>query len=80
MGIKIIIVAIIVVVVILYIGNAVWNEVVSQHDLEHSTYCSNWLNRIDTSKNNTGMFTGDSQLAQLNAEINQYNHECVSGS
>lgn len=50
------------------------------HNNDHKVYCDNWSTRISEAKSNLSTLFGvDAQTAQLNNEINQYNHECAQG-
>jgi uncharacterized protein YneF (UPF0154 family) len=79
MGILRIIGGVILVIVVAFGLIIGWNVFVGTRQA-HSQYCEDWNQRINESKANTNMFTGDAQIAQLNTEINQYNHECLRGS
>jgi hypothetical protein len=70
------ILCIIVGVIVVSIG---WNYFIGQKEA-HINYCNDWLGRLNESKASVNILTGDATIAQLNAEVNQYNHECASPS
>jgi hypothetical protein len=73
----IIIIGLVITVVGIYIANSVWNEIQDQNNIKHSDYCNSWADRLDRDKAN---LQGDAVIAQLNSEINQYNHECTTAA
>lgn len=73
MGLFRIFIGVIAALVIIYLGAEVYQYYHEQQINAHKDFCSAWSDRINVAKNDS---LGDASLAQLNSEINQYNHEC----
>lgn len=73
MGLFRIFIGVMAALVIIYFGASIFQYYHQQQIDAHKQFCSSWLNRL----NNSGNYSmGDAEIAQHNAEINQYNHEC----